>query len=183
MQVQCGLVQSLDAVKGHSMATSYSFNVRFAQLVRFSGMALPKLTLIVLTIAATDLVLGANIAMAENPAGLTKAVAGKYDARVVMIYDHECSVWCGQVKPILSELQNEYKARVQFVELDTSNDQIANSKSTAKSIGVSKFLNENADYAPVIGVFSAKGKLLKELVGPKKKEIYTDAISKALAPQ
>ncbi len=177
------MVQSLGAIKGHSMATSDSFNVSFAQVVRRVGIALPKLTLALLTIAATDLFLGANLASAENPAGLTKAVTGKYDARVVMIYDHECAVWCGQVKPILSELQNEYKSRVQFVELDTSNDQMASSKTTAKTIGVSKFLNENADYAPVIGVFSAKGKLLKELVGPKKKEIYTDAISKALAPQ
>ena len=134
-------------------------------------------------IAFVGVLLVPNSAMAENPAALTKSLSGKYDARVVMIYDHECAVWCGQVKPILSELQNEYKSRVQFVELDTSNDQMASSKSKAKSIGVSKFLNENADYAPVIGVFSAKGKLLKELVGPKKKEIYTDAISKALSSQ
>lgn len=122
-------------------------------------------------------------ALADAPAALTKKVAGQYEARVVMIYDHECAVWCGQVKPILAELQNEYKSRVQFVALDTSSDQISSSKITAKAIGASKFLSENADYAPVIGVFSAKGKLLKELVGPKKKEIYADAIAKALSTQ
>jgi hypothetical protein len=122
-------------------------------------------------------------AMADAPTALTKKVAGQYEARVVMIYDHECAVWCGQVKPILAELQNDYKSRVQFVALDTSSDQISSSKITAKAIGASKFLNENADYAPVIGVFSAKGKLLKELVGPKKKEIYADAIAKALSTQ
>jgi len=33
----------------------------------------------------------------------------------------------------------------------------------------------------VIGVFSSKGKLIKELVGPKKKEIYLAAISQALS--
>ncbi len=174
------------------MAASNSFNVRFTQLSRSSLLA--RLSRLALKSAATltvalcligfiDVSLGQNSAVAENSVALTKSVAGKYDARVVMIYDHECAVWCGQVKPILAELQNEYKSRVQFVELDTSNDQMASSKNTAKSIGVSKFLNENADYAPVIGVFSAKGKLLKELVGPKKKEIYTDAISKALSPQ
>lgn len=112
-----------------------------------------------------------------------KAENAKYDARVVMVYDHECVVWCGKVKPLLNDLQNQYKSRVQFVELDTSNDQIEASKKTAKAIGVGKFLNENADYAPVIGVFSAKGKLVKELVGPKSKEIYSEAISKALTPQ
>ncbi len=122
-------------------------------------------------------------AMADTPAALTKKVSAQYEARVVMIFDHECAVWCGQVKPILADLQNEYKSRVQFVALDTSNDQINSSKVTAKAIGASKFLTENADYAPVIGVFSAKGKLLKELVGPKKKEIYADAIAKALSTQ
>lgn len=174
------------------MAVLNSFDVRFTQLARSTRLsrssrraAKSAATLVVALglIASIEVFLGPISALAAPPAGSTKSVAGKYDARVVMIYDHECAVWCGQVKPILSELQNEYKSRVQFVELDTSNDQIASSKNTAKSIGVSKFLTENADYAPVIGVFSAKGKLLKELVGPKKKEIYTDAITKALSPQ
>jgi hypothetical protein len=127
-----------------------------------------------------------EVVMAEtkpSPQDAPKAEKTNYDARVVMVYDHECAVWCGKVKPLLSELQNEYKSRVQFVELDTSNDQMEASKKTAKTLGVGKFLNENADYAPVIGVFSAKGKLLKELVGPKNKDIYSDAISKALSPR
>jgi hypothetical protein len=173
------------------MAVLNSFNVSFSQLStssrlgRLSRLALKSsatLTVACCLVSFIDVSLGQNSAIADNSPALAKSVSGKYDARVVMIYDHECAVWCGQVKPILSELQNEYKSRVQFVELDTSNDQMASSKNTAKSIGVAKFLNENADYAPVIGVFSAKGKLLKELVGPKKKEIYTDAISKALSP-
>lgn len=167
------------------MAVLNSVSARFTQLSNFSRLDTKwaaKLTVALCLIALAGVLLGQKT-MAENPAALTKSISGKYDARVVMIYDHECAVWCGQVKPILSDLQKEYKSRVQFVELDTSNDQIASSKNTAKSIGVSKFLNENADYAPVIGVFSAKGKLLKELVGPKKKEIYSDAISKALSPQ
>ncbi len=103
-----------------------------------------------------------------------------YDARVVMVFDRECSVWCGEVKPILSSLQSEYK-KVEFVSLDTSKEGLPDSKSTAKTMGISKFLSENVDYAPVIGVFSAKGKLVKELVGPKKKEIYLAAISQALS--
>ena len=169
--------------EGYFMKISIPFKVRFAQAVKLgtklvvmSALALSAMTLI-------DAAVSQNMAMADNPPDLKKSVDGKYDARVVMIYDHECVVWCGKVRPIISQLRDEYKSKVQFVELDTSRDQIATSKSTAKTIGVSKFLNENADYAPVIGVFSAKGKLLKELVGPKKKEIYTDAISKALALQ
>jgi len=109
-----------------------------------------------------------------------KKVDANYDARVVMVYDRECSVWCGQVKPILSDLQSEYK-KVEFVSLDTSKEGLSSSKSTAKTMGISKFLAENVDYAPVIGVFSSKGKLIKELVGPKKKEIYLAAISQALS--
>ncbi|CAN5140009.1 hypothetical protein BH11CYA1_BH11CYA1_43280 [soil metagenome] len=163
------------------MKASNSFYVRLASSAKFCTGFIAASALALFSLAFTDLA-SHNAALADNPIDLTKSLAGKYDARVVMIYDHECAVWCGQVRPIMSDLRNEYKSKVQFVELDTSKEQLANSKTTAKTIGVSKFLNENADYAPVIGVFSAKGKLLKELVGPKKKEIYTDAISKALAP-
>jgi hypothetical protein len=52
--------------------------------------------------------------------------------------------------------------------------------SHAKPLGLAKFLSDNQDYAPVVGVFSARGKIVKELVGPKSKSIYEDAIAKAL---
>jgi hypothetical protein len=164
-----------------------ALNVRVFRAARSLQNSLTSLTVMIFSFSLVAAIFNVSLfqhsAMAEAPAALTKKVAGQYDARVVMIYDHECAVWCGQVKPILAELQNEYKSRIQFVALDTSSDQISSSKITAKAIGASNFLNENADYAPVIGVFSAKGKLLKELVGPKKKEIYADAIAKALSTQ
>jgi hypothetical protein len=164
-----------------------ALNINVIRAARSLRNSLASLTVIICSFSLVAAVLNVSLlqqpALADAPAALTKKVAGQYDARVVMICDHECAVWCGQVKPILAELQNEYKSRVQFVALDTSSDQISSSKITAKAIGASKFLNENADYAPVIGVFSAKGKLLKELVGPKKKEIYADAIAKALSTQ
>jgi len=164
-----------------------ALNINVIRAARSLRNSLASLTVMICSFSLVAAVLNVSLlqqpALADAPAALTKKVAGQYDARVVMIYDHECAVWCGQVKPILAELQNDYKSRVQFVALDTSSDQISSSKITAKAIGASKFLNENADYAPVIGVFSAKGKLLKELVGPKKKEIYADAIAKALSTQ
>lgn len=169
------------------MSVLEAFNSKISRLCRHSRYSLASLPsmlcLFALAGAFVIAFLWQNPALADAPAALTKKVSGQYEARLVMIYDHECAVWCGQVKPILAELQNEYKSRVQFVALDTSSDQISSSKITAKAIGASKFLSENADYAPVIGVFSAKGKLLKELVGPKKKEIYADAIAKALSTQ
>lgn len=169
------------------MSVLEAFNSKISRLGRHLQNSLASLTAALCLFsflgACTNAFLWQNPALADAPATLTKKVSGQYEARLVMIYDHECAVWCGQVKPILAELQNEYKSRVQFVALDTSSDQISSSKITAKAIGASKFLSENADYAPVIGVFSAKGKLLKELVGPKKKEIYADAIAKALSAQ
>ena len=164
-----------------------ALNINFTRAARSLQNSLASLSVMICSLSLVAAIINVSLlqhsAMADAPTALTKKVAGQYEARVVMIYDHECAVWCGQVKPILAELQNDYKSRVQFVALDTSSDQISSSKITAKAIGASKFLNENADYAPVIGVFSAKGKLLKELVGPKKKEIYADAIAKALSTQ
>ena len=169
------------------MSVLEAFNSKISRLCRHPRNSLASLTAMLCLFSFAGAFVNASLwqtpALADAPAALTKKVAGQYEARVVMIYDHECAVWCGQVKPILAELQNEYKSKVQLVALDTSSDQISSSKITAKAIGASKFLSENADYAPVIGVFSAKGKLLKELVGPKKKEIYADAIAKALSTQ
>ncbi len=60
-----------------------------------------------------------------------KKVDPAYDARVVMVFDRECSVWCGEVKPILSSLQSEYK-KVEFVSLDTSKEGLSSSKALPK---------------------------------------------------
>lgn len=100
--------------------------------------------------------------------------------KVVLVFDRECQVWCNKVKPIVQELERTYKDKVEFVSLDTSADSFASSMSHAKPLGLAKFLADNQDYAPVVGVFSAKGKIVKELVGPKSKSIYEDAIAKAL---
>ncbi len=100
--------------------------------------------------------------------------------KVVLVFDRECQIWCNKVKPIVQELEHTYKDKVEFVSLDTSADSFATSMSHAKPLGLAKFLSDNQDYAPVVGVFSARGKIVKELVGPKSKSIYEDAIAKAL---
>lgn len=101
--------------------------------------------------------------------------------KVVLVFDKECQIWCNKVKPIVQQLEQTYLDKVDFVALDTSTDSFANSMSQAQTLGLSKFLSDNRDYAPVVGVFSARGKIVKQLVGPKNKSIYEDAIAKALS--
>lgn len=101
--------------------------------------------------------------------------------KVVLVFDKECQIWCNKVKPIVQQLEQTYLDKVDFVALDTSTDSFATSMSQAQTLGLSKFLSDNRDYAPVVGVFSARGKIVKQLVGPKNKSIYEDAIAKALS--
>jgi len=101
--------------------------------------------------------------------------------KVVLVFDKECQIWCNKVKPIVQQLEQTYLDKVDFVALDTSADSFATSMSQAQTLGLSKFLSDNRDYAPVVGVFSARGKIVKQLVGPKNKSIYEDAIAKALS--
>lgn len=79
----------------------------------------------------------------------------------------------------MKELKEQYGNRVEVVELDASLLKEAEAKS--KALGVYCFLRDSAEWVPIVGVFSSKKKLLKELVGPKEKQVYAAAIDKALS--
>lgn len=100
--------------------------------------------------------------------------------KTLLIFDRECAVWCEQVKPIVQELQVTYKEKMDFVSLDTSAPSLEASRKSANTLGLSKFFKENMHYAPVVGVFDVRGKLVKELVGPKDKAAYRQAIESAI---
>ena len=110
-----------------------------------------------------------------------ESLADKRPLLVVLIFDESCKVWCQKVRPIMKELKGQYSDKIEVVELDASQTTLKQAESVAKSYGVYGFLRDSADWVPIVGIFSSRKKLLKELVGPKQKDVYVAAIDKALS--
>lgn len=100
--------------------------------------------------------------------------------RFIAIYDDKCQWSCGVVKPLVENLKKEYKEKVEFYELNTSKDKIADSTKLAKELGVESFFTSSMAYIPCVGVFTKNGKLVKEIPAAKPKEMYVKFLDKAL---
>lgn len=99
---------------------------------------------------------------------------------VVLVHATNCSV-CAKVRPLVNELEKEFRDKVQFVSLDVTDEASRKeSRRKAKSLGIDNFLSFYEDQFPCVGVFKAKRKLVKELYGLKDREAYVSCIEKAL---
>jgi thiol-disulfide isomerase/thioredoxin len=99
---------------------------------------------------------------------------------ILMLFDENCKKWCPKVRPILSELKTQYGDRIAVHELDVTQSVLKTSSETAKELGVYPFLKGALDYVPLVGVFTKKRQLVKELSGLKTKETYNKFVEKAL---
>lgn len=102
---------------------------------------------------------------------------------VLLMFDQNCKTWCELVKPLIAELEKEYGAEVQFVQLDTSEEALKESKKVARELGVMSFLAAYGAWVPHVGVFSSaagKMRVIQDLQGAKEKSAYVAAIHKAL---
>lgn len=97
---------------------------------------------------------------------------------VLLIYDESCTVACTVVKPIVRDLVGQHQ--VQYEELNTSPKELKAALARAKQLRLETFVSDRTEEVPVVGIFTAKGKRLKELIGRKTKEVYKEAIEKAL---
>ena len=116
---------------------------------------------------------------------ITQATAkdAEYEEKplVVLVFDQNCKTWCARVKPIMSELQQEYGDKVLFAQLDATQSVMAETKKQAKQLGILPFFADFQDYVPVVGFFTSHRKLVKELTGPKSKDDYRATIDKAMS--
>jgi thioredoxin-related protein len=119
-------------------------------------------------------------ALASNAADNAPAPAPN-KVLVLLVFDKTCKVWCQRVRPVMKELKESYGTRVDVAELDSTQDVLEDSKKKAKELGVSKFFADVSDYVPIVLIFDAQRKLVKELPGPKPVEEYRASIDKALA--
>jgi hypothetical protein len=81
----------------------------------------------------------------------------------------------------MKELHESYGEKVDVKELDSTLDVLEESKKQAKTLRVYKFFVDVTDYVPIVLIFDAQRKLVKELPGPKPAEEYKASIDKALA--
>lgn len=113
-------------------------------------------------------------------AGESSPAADKQSLLVVLIYDQNCKVACTKVKPLMQELADKHIDKIKYVELDASPESFDRSVKGASKLGVKTFLIDSTDLAPIVGIFNSRGKRIKELQGYKNKEVYEQAIEKAL---
>jgi hypothetical protein len=99
---------------------------------------------------------------------------------VVMIFDDKCKKWCSEVRPILHALKEEYGDKVAFHEIDCSEKVLKAANESARQLGLGHFLGGVIDYVPVVGVFTPKRRLIKEIIGSKSRETYVSYIETAL---
>jgi len=98
--------------------------------------------------------------------------------RLVFINSRECPV-CSKVRPIVSELTKEYKSKIDFVDLDVTDDKATQkSKQTAKRLQLSSFFALYQDTFPCVGIFDTKGKCVRELFGANPKKTYATYLEK-----
>ncbi len=104
--------------------------------------------------------------------------------KVIVLFSKHCHAYCDKVRPILQELKEQYPT-ITFCELDTSQEAMAESRIKAKELGknILQFMLEMADHVPYVGFFTSKGKLVKELDGPKTKEVYVRVIAEQLTKE
>src|SRR5215813_3866650 len=118
---------------------------------------------------ATMFLLSLAFLCAARCVAADETLPGKNPVLVVLIFDESCKVWCQKVRPIMKELKGQYTDKIEVIELDASQPTLKQAETVAKSYGVYGFLRDSADWVPIVGIFSSRKKLLKELVGPKQK--------------
>lgn len=102
----------------------------------------------------------------------------------LMVFDKTCHAWCDKVRPMVKELQQEYSDRVDFAELDITQEVLPESKKTAKQLGVLKLIADFGDQVPSVAICARdRNNIIKEVAGPKPKEEYKNLVELALRKQ
>ncbi|MFM7885112.1 MAG: TlpA family protein disulfide reductase [Pseudanabaena sp.] len=100
---------------------------------------------------------------------------------VVDVYATWCPA-CKNIAPTVSDLKKEYEGKVEFVVLDVSDKSTtAAAESTAKELGLSKFLAENKTQTGSLTIVDpATGKILAQYRNNPDKAAYSQVLDKAL---
>ncbi len=113
----------------------------------------------------------------------------KVDAKPTVVLLH--ADWCGACKklePTIAELKQQYGERLNFVELDVTNEETtAHAAKTAQQLGIGRFFETNKKKSSLVAVVGKNGKVLFQThystnrEGSFERETYVRAFDKAIA--
>jgi len=101
---------------------------------------------------------------------------------VVFISTQDCDTWVVPIRQTLKDLKAEFGKTVDFRELDASPSRLSTSRIAAKKLNILNIFIDSIGYATIVLVISGQRKLVQELVGPKDRTKYKQAIERALQP-
>ncbi len=124
-----------------------------------------------------------NPCAAKSAASVGGPLAKKVQGKPVLvdIYASWCPA-CKNIAPTLSQLEQQYAGKVNFVVLDVSNKSTtAKAEATAKELGLSKFLSENKTQTGSVTIIDpATGKILAQHRNNPNKADYTKVLNAAI---
>ena len=140
--------------------------------------------------AIIALVLVANItSFVATTADAQTMMNRKVGAKPTVVILH--ADWCGACKklePTIAELKQQYGERLNFVELDVTNEETtAQAAKTARRLGIGSFFEMNKKKSSLVAVVGKKGKVLFQThystnrEGSFERETYVRAFDEAIA--
>ncbi|MDQ3649040.1 MAG: thioredoxin domain-containing protein [Acidobacteriota bacterium] len=113
----------------------------------------------------------------------------KVDVKPTVVLLH--ADWCGackKLKPTIAELKQQYGERLNFVELDVTNEETtAQAAKTAQKLGIGNFFETNKKKSSLVAVVGKNGKVLFQThystnrEGSFERETYVRAFDEAIA--
>ena len=89
---------------------------------------------------------------------------------------------CQKVDPLLAELREQYKDRINFVTLDvTTDEKTAEAAATARKLGLNKFFAANKKKTSTVVVVGQKNKILYKTDHNYDRNAYVKAFDEAIA--
>lgn len=128
-------------------------------------------------------------AFAAFNAGAQTMMGKKADTKPTVVLLH--ADWCGACKklePTITELKEQYGGRLNFVELDVTNEETTTQAAkTAQQLGIGSFFETNKKKSSLVAVVGKNGKVLFQThystnrEGSFVRETYVRAFDEALA--
>jgi thiol-disulfide isomerase/thioredoxin len=144
---------------------------------------IPLLTLsLILGALAPALILSAETKVVAQSAAtpLAKELQGK--PAIVEVYADWCP-FCKSAAPTLSSLRDEYKGKVNFIDLDiTDRSTSQKAEAQAQKLGLASFYAENKSVPGSLAIINpATGEIVQKFRGNDNKAEYVEAINAVLA--
>lgn len=103
---------------------------------------------------------------------------------LVYVFDSDCEKNpTSSIRQIFKTLKEEFKEKIRSFEIDVSGRKLSKSKAIVKKLGYSEILTDAIEIAPVVLIYKSDEKiqkLIREITGRKRYELYRKFVLKAM---